>query len=363
MAGNVSGLHVFGPDTGPEALSLLDGNYGALTTALNTLTNFSNSYLDSGAANALVVTVPAPQVFAYLDGVILQVKVAAANTVAAPTINVNGLGLKTIVNPDGSALVAGQLVASAWAALQYEGTSGKFMLVGGGGPALPKLTLGAPAGVAQALTVKGAANAFASSIIGSSTAGQSFGLAVSAGTTSADTAFEVTDPTGATIFLRVRGDGILSLQAGLQPAFNAQRITTTQALPNSTITDLIFNGANTNQAAAYGTGTGIFTAPVTGIYAFSAFIEVQGSGGLSNTINGIYFSKNNATAIGSGRFGIPTGADPPTIGSGVFQDYGGQVILALAANDTLRIKLDNGAGTGGTLALSIGAFFSGYFLG
>jgi hypothetical protein len=132
MAGNVLGLHLFGPDTGPEPLSLLDGNYGALTTALNTLTNFTNNYLDSGAVNALVVTVPAPQVFAYSDGVVLNVKVAATTTIGAPTINVNGLGLRTLVNTDGSGLATGQLVGGGWAVLEYEATSGKFMVIGGG---------------------------------------------------------------------------------------------------------------------------------------------------------------------------------------------------------------------------------------
>lgn len=129
MAGNVSGLHVFGPDTGPEALSLLDTNYTALTSALNALINFSNSYIDSGAANALIVTVAAPQAFSYSDGMTLQVKVAATNTSTAPTINVNGLGAKTIVNPDGSTVNIGALVAGGWATLTYEAGIGKFQLV------------------------------------------------------------------------------------------------------------------------------------------------------------------------------------------------------------------------------------------
>ena len=42
MAGNVTGLHVFQNDTGPEPLSLLDNNYSALQIAINTLNNFSN---------------------------------------------------------------------------------------------------------------------------------------------------------------------------------------------------------------------------------------------------------------------------------------------------------------------------------
>jgi hypothetical protein len=168
MAGNVSGLHLFGPDTGPEALSLLDGNYGALTTALNTLANFTNNYIDSGAVNALIVNVPAPQVFSYSDGIVLSVKVAATSTIAAPTINVNGLGLKTIVNPSGSALDIGQLVAGGWVMLEYESTSGKFMVIAGGVPVhtftsggntIPSLIVGGSANYGILTVGLGSANA------------------------------------------------------------------------------------------------------------------------------------------------------------------------------------------------------------
>jgi hypothetical protein len=135
MAGSVSGLHVFAGDVGPEQLSLLDGNYNILATQVESLISFGNNYIDSGAVNNLVVTVPAPQIFAYVDGITLLVKIAATNTTTTPVINVNALGAKAIVNPDGSALAIGALVTSGWALLQYEGTSGKFQLLGGGGGA------------------------------------------------------------------------------------------------------------------------------------------------------------------------------------------------------------------------------------
>jgi hypothetical protein len=178
MAGSVSGLHVFAADTGPEALSLLDTNYGLLTTAFNTLQNFSNSYIDSGAVNALIVTVPAPQVFSYSDGITLLVKVAATNTSTAPTINVNGLGAKTIVNPDGSVLAAGAMAAGSWVTLTYEAGIGKFQLVDASGvtgtgkfadgtAAAPSITFGS--NTTQGLYKAG------TDILGLSTAGTSRG--------------------------------------------------------------------------------------------------------------------------------------------------------------------------------------------
>lgn len=181
MAGNVTGLHTFAADVGPEPLSLLDTNYGLLTTALNTLSNFTNNYIDSGAANASIVTVAAPQVFSYSDGIVLNVKIAATNTTTTPTINVNALGAKTIVNADGSALVAGQLVAGGWYQLEYESTSGKFQLVGSVGTntsgSFKQLTVGTPAS-GVALTVNGAGSSYAGLFTAGGSAGTQRGLSV-----------------------------------------------------------------------------------------------------------------------------------------------------------------------------------------
>lgn len=121
MAGNVSGLHVFTGDVGPEALSLLDGNFAPLATALNTLANFSNYYVDTGALNILTVTTTGSQVFTYSEGVVLDVKVAVTTTSTTPTLNVNALGAKTIANTDGTALSGGAMVAGGRYRLIYDG--------------------------------------------------------------------------------------------------------------------------------------------------------------------------------------------------------------------------------------------------
>lgn len=134
MAGNVSGLHVFQADTGPEPLSLLDTNYSALANAINSLLNFSNYYVDSGTAGNLVVTVPAPQSFSYADGMILQVKVAATNTGTGALINVNALGNRSIINTDGSLIQKGQLVLGAIITIIFSSSVGGFLLTGGSAP-------------------------------------------------------------------------------------------------------------------------------------------------------------------------------------------------------------------------------------
>ena len=79
-----------------------------------------NYAVAGGTANALTVTLtPAP--LAYTLGLPLQVRIASANT-GVPTLNVNGLGAKTIKRRDGSALAAGDLKADGIYSLIYDGT-------------------------------------------------------------------------------------------------------------------------------------------------------------------------------------------------------------------------------------------------
>lgn len=75
---------------------------------------------DSGAANTIAITLtPAPA--AYTAGLAVEVKMNATNT-GATTINVNGLGAKS-VQFGGVALVAGQLVAGQVYCFIYDGTN------------------------------------------------------------------------------------------------------------------------------------------------------------------------------------------------------------------------------------------------
>ncbi len=80
-----------------------------------------NYAVDSGAADAYVVTMPQTWT-AYTAGWHLVMKVTNANT-GASTVNVDGLGVKSIKKTDGSALVAGDLVAGALVTLGYDGTN------------------------------------------------------------------------------------------------------------------------------------------------------------------------------------------------------------------------------------------------
>lgn len=83
---------------------------------------------DTGTANAKVVTFdPAPA--AYVEGMAIAFKNKTQNT-GAVTINVNGLGPKSVLKSSGSALTSGSLKANSIYTLRYNGTA--FILQGEG---------------------------------------------------------------------------------------------------------------------------------------------------------------------------------------------------------------------------------------
>lgn len=74
-----------------------------------------------GTANALTATY-APVVTAHIAGQPLRVKIASTNSTGGVTFN-PGPGVKTVVAPDGSALVAGELLAGNIVNFIYDGTN------------------------------------------------------------------------------------------------------------------------------------------------------------------------------------------------------------------------------------------------
>jgi hypothetical protein len=76
---------------------------------------------DSGAADAYVIT-PTISVGAYFNGLVVVFKATNSNTKAA-TINVSGLGVKTIKKRTTLDLQAGDIVTDQWVTLVYDGTN------------------------------------------------------------------------------------------------------------------------------------------------------------------------------------------------------------------------------------------------
>ena len=102
-----------------------------------------------GTANAITVTMPVSP-GAYATGQMLRVKIGSVNT-GPVTINVNGLGVKSIVSRTGGALASGDLAAGSIALIQYDGTN--FQLSGTGGSGGTGFYYGADAGTANAINV------------------------------------------------------------------------------------------------------------------------------------------------------------------------------------------------------------------
>lgn len=127
--------------SGNQSAGLLDASYLQLYNSINDLATYSNYFVDSGAANAYVVTgLPAGLNFVYADGVILQIKAANPNS-GASTLNAFGSGVKAIVSPSGAALTGGEIVAGQIFVVQA---------VGGGW----QVTTSAPATITQHTFVK-----------------------------------------------------------------------------------------------------------------------------------------------------------------------------------------------------------------
>jgi len=85
-------------------------------TATNT-----NYAVDSGVANAYIANL-SPALATYTAGVLVQFKASNANTTAS-TVNINGLGVKTIKKSNGNDLSGGEIVSGQVVELEYDGTN------------------------------------------------------------------------------------------------------------------------------------------------------------------------------------------------------------------------------------------------
>lgn len=87
----------------------------------------TNYGADTGAVNAMVVTLPnPPSSLASIIGAPIRVKVGNTNT-GSSTLALNGLAATVITNPDGTNLVASQLVAGHIFEVVYNGTTFDLM--------------------------------------------------------------------------------------------------------------------------------------------------------------------------------------------------------------------------------------------
>jgi len=113
-----------------------DNDLYMLSKAIATYATASNMYQDNGSVNTYVLsrTTTLKTVDAYVDGMRIFFKASYSNT-GASTINVSGLGVKSIKNVDGSNLLIGQIPDSEYTQLVYRSSSDRFEILGFGGAA------------------------------------------------------------------------------------------------------------------------------------------------------------------------------------------------------------------------------------
>lgn len=108
----------------------------ALTPDKQRSTLLSDYVVDTGAADAYVIT-PVPAITAYTTGQIFSFKAAHTNTTTS-TINVSGLGAKTIKKNGTANLAAGDIVATQIVVVEYDGTN--FQMTSPSANTIPALT-------------------------------------------------------------------------------------------------------------------------------------------------------------------------------------------------------------------------------
>ena len=365
--------NTFANQSGTIQLALLDQNFTPLANALNALSSFSNYFLDtSGAANAITVTVAAPLTFGYTAGIQLQVKVANTNTSGTVVINVNALGNQNVKNPDGSNPGVGALVLGGVYTFQYDGTN--FQLVGGAaggfsGFANPSGTIGLTAvngsattamrsdgapvlsqaivptwtGVhtftpasGTAVTVNAVNSSFGALIVGGATSGQSLGLLIRAGTTSADQALLVNNKANTATYLQVNGDGSTKLgwNGTTQAVTTSAAGNVTFAAPSSGNT-ATFNGVAGGSPIAVSAGAvgapslTFTTAGNTGIWS-SAAANLDISTASTNRIN--------VNSTGNVTVNTP-GAGVAVTANGASGQYGIQVVGINSAGNSRGLQV------------------------
>jgi hypothetical protein len=148
----------------------IGAGFALLPTAAAIAGGYVSYAVDAGtSANTYIITIGSA-VIAYVDGLSITFKANYSNT-GASTINVNGLGATAIVNPDGSALAAGEITAGQIVQLFYSGTSGQFQLSSASSAAAAAVAAAASASSASSSASAAAASAAAAgqTLVGTST--------------------------------------------------------------------------------------------------------------------------------------------------------------------------------------------------
>ena len=123
------------PSTHPASIITEDSNRRFVTTTEignwnSHMTDLSHVFYASSTNSSNAYSVSIPAITRYVEGIAIAVKINAQNT-GASTININGMGAKSIVKSNGLVLSSGNLKANSVYTLRYNGVN--FFLQGEGG--------------------------------------------------------------------------------------------------------------------------------------------------------------------------------------------------------------------------------------
>ena len=113
--------------------------------------------------------------------------------------------------------------------------------------------------------------------------------------------------------------------------------------------DIVFNNVTENIGSDYSTSTGVFTAPLDGLYFFGANITFTEASGTKSA--GFYESDNTAYNV-FGKNGMASGNNEA-------QQIGLTMVKLLSANDTVKVRVTAGTAEGDNNSCS----FTGFRIG
>ena len=138
-----------------------------------------------------------------------------------------------------------------------------------------------------------------------------------------------------------------------RPAFSAYRNASLNI--QTSRTTIVFDTVQNNQGSHYDTSTGIFTAPVAGLYFFSAAVSI-GPGITESRYFNVDLFHNNSTAVLTGRSNANN-----TTGS-TYAGVSVSGVVEMAANDTMRARAE--ATTSQAMYVADRAvYFTGHLIG
>lgn len=233
MSKNIDQVFIANPITSNAATDLMyfgQSPYASGDDAAMTYANFAAQFgsksqvqsssfnvgIDTGTANAYIVTLtPAPA--SLTNGLVVEFTALNSSTTTTPTINVNGLGAKTIKRPGNLPMVSGDILSNSITYLAYSVADTAFIIInpvissGGGGVTSTQVqqsafNIGVDSGAADAyvVTLSPAISAITDGLIVSFTVGN----------TNATTTPTIDVGTGAQGIFLLGAPGTINVMAG-----------------------------------------------------------------------------------------------------------------------------------------------------